>query len=573
MSIDVTPDLPRHGDDVAALDISHRELLDLSARFSRLFLKWLDACPEGGFTYPRLRVLEALHCQGPAKMKSLADALGLSARNMTAVADSLESEGLLRRVAHPTDRRATLLGADRRWPRRGRQVTGTAARRDQPPVRRAAAGNSNQPSWHSGDLGCRDGVGLQPPGRVLSVVPTALAAVRRSVLDLSVLNDGQTSADALQTTAALAKRADELGYTRFWVAEHHNMPSVACTSPAVLIAHLAALTSNIRVGSGGVMLPNHAPLVVAEQFAMLEGLHPGRIDVGIGRAPGTDQRTAAVLRRSYRPADRRRLPSRLPRPDGFARRSAHRRRGCGTTSGQHPRRRLFPQVFLLGSSGYSAQLAGHLGLPFAFAHHFDTGGTMQATELYRHTFQPSAVLDEPYMIVTANVLAADSKEDADWHSAPGRLTALGRRTGRFIRLPSPQDAAVHPDLEQANSLPSSRIVGEISTVVMRARRARRSHRRQRADGHVGCVRPVGAPAQHRAARRALDRPGTRPRALTRTAMLGAADAERSPALYGLGGDAVLSGPVARGEVGQVWRLTTSRRRVGGQGAVRATVGG
>jgi alkanesulfonate monooxygenase SsuD/methylene tetrahydromethanopterin reductase-like flavin-dependent oxidoreductase (luciferase family) len=104
-------------------------------------------------------------------------------------------------------------------------------------------------------------------------------------------------------------------------------------------------------------------------------------------------------------------------------------------------------------------------LPFAFAHHFDTGGTMQATELYHHTFQPSVVLDEPYMIVTANVLAADSKEDADWHSAPGRLTALGRRTGRFIRLPSPQDAAVHPDLEQANSLPSSRIVGEISTVI------------------------------------------------------------------------------------------------------------
>jgi luciferase family oxidoreductase group 1 len=122
-------------------------------------------------------------------------------------------------------------------------------------------------------------------------------------------------------------------------------------------------------------------------------------------------------------------------------------------------------VFLLGSSGYSAQLAGHLGLPFAFAHHFDTGGTMQATELYHHTFQPSSALDEPYMIVTANVLAADSKEDADWHAAPGRLTSLGRRTGRFIRLPSPHDAAVHPDLDEANRMPTSRIVGEISTVI------------------------------------------------------------------------------------------------------------
>ncbi len=295
-------------------------------------------------------------------------------------------------------------------------------------------------------------------------MPTALASVRRSVLDLSVLNDGQSSADALHTTTALAKRADELGYTRFWVAEHHNMPSVACTSPAVLIAHLAAVTSSIRVGSGGVMLPNHAPLVIAEQFAMLEGLHPGRIDLGIGRAPGTDQRTAAVLRGSSDPQG----------VDGFPNDFLDLMGLLGdprTTSGlwnqfrATPAATTSPEIFLLGSSGYSAQLAGHLGLPFAFAHHFDTGGTMQATELYHRAFQPSVVLDAPYVIVTANVLAADSKEDADWHSAPGRLTSLGRRTGRFIRLPSPQDAAVHPDLEEANRLPSSRIVGEVSVVI------------------------------------------------------------------------------------------------------------
>lgn len=291
-----------------------------------------------------------------------------------------------------------------------------------------------------------------------------LASVRRSVLDLSVLNDGQSSGEALQTTAALARRADDLGYTRFWVAEHHNMPSVACTSPAVLIAHLASVTSHIRVGSGGVMLPNHAPLVVAEQFAMLEALHPGRIDLGIGRAPGTDQRTAAVLRRTSGPLGEDDFPRDFLDLMGLLG-DPRTTTGLWEQFRATPAAASSPAIFLLGSSGYSAQLAGHLGLPFAFAHHFDTGGTMQATELYRHSFQPSVVLDEPYMIVTANVLAADSKEDADWHSAPGRLTSLGRRTGKFIRLPSPQDAAVHPDLEQANQLPSSRIVGEVSVVV------------------------------------------------------------------------------------------------------------
>ena len=288
--------------------------------------------------------------------------------------------------------------------------------------------------------------------------------VRRSILDLSILNEGQSSGDALRTTSVLAQRADDLGYTRFWVAEHHNMPSVACTAPGVLIAHLAAITTNIRIGSGGVMLPNHSPLVVAEQFAMLESLHPGRIDVGIGRAPGTDQRTAAVLRRSPDlfgedefPSDFLDLMGLLGQP-----RTAN---GLWTSFSATPAATSSPEVFLLGSSGYSAQLAGHLGLPFAFAHHFDTGGTMQATELYHQTFQPSAALDTPYMIVTANVLAADSKEDADWHAGPSRLAALGRRTGRFIRLPPPHDASVHPDHAEAEGLPSSRIVGEISVVL------------------------------------------------------------------------------------------------------------
>lgn len=285
-----------------------------------------------------------------------------------------------------------------------------------------------------------------------------------SVLDLSVLNDGQSSGEALQTTAALAQAADRLGYTRFWVAEHHNMPSVACTSPTVLMAHLAAITHSIRIGSGGVMLPNHAPLVVAEQFALLESLHPGRIDVGIGRAPGTDPRTAAALRRSPDllgadtfPRDFLDLMGLLGDP-----RTEH---GLWQQFRATPAATSAPAVFLLGSSDYSAQFAAQLGLPFGFAHHFDMGGTLHAAELYRTLFQPSHLLAEPYLIITANVLAADTREEADWHAAPGRLTALGRRTGRFIRLPSPQDASVHPDLPEANRLPTSRVVGAIETVV------------------------------------------------------------------------------------------------------------
>jgi luciferase family oxidoreductase group 1 len=287
---------------------------------------------------------------------------------------------------------------------------------------------------------------------------------RLSILDLSVVNDGQTSGEALATTAALARRADELGYARFWVAEHHNMSSVACTSPTVLMAHLAAVTSQIHVGSGGVMLPNHAPLVVAEQFALLEALYPGRIDVGIGRAPGSDQRTAAALRRSPDALGADDFPNDLVDLMGLLG-DPRATSGLWSDFTATPGASSYPGVFLLGSSGYSAQVAGHLGLPFAFAHHFDMGGTAQATDLYRERFRPSVALAEPYLIVTANVLAADTEADAEWHAAPGRLTALGRRTGKFIRLPSPQAAATHPDLAQANQLPSSRIVGDAEAVV------------------------------------------------------------------------------------------------------------
>ena len=291
--------------------------------------------------------------------------------------------------------------------------------------------------------------------------------LRRSVLDLSILNAGQTSAAALATTTALAKHADELGFERFWVAEHHNMPTVACTTPLVLIAHLAANTTRIRVGSGGVMLPNHAPLVVAEQFAMLEALYPGRIDVGIGRAPGTDHATAAALRRT-RDLAAENFPSDLIDLMGLLG-DPRTAEGMWQRFSATPAATTFPPIFLLGSSDYSARLAARLGLGFGFAHHFDLAGndlrtTINVAALYRDQFTPSPVLAEPHLIVTANVLAADTAEEAEFHAGPGRLTALGRRTGRFHPLPSPQTAAIALDIETARRLPTSRIVGDAATV-------------------------------------------------------------------------------------------------------------
>ncbi len=280
-------------------------------------------------------------------------------------------------------------------------------------------------------------------------------APHRSVLDLSLVSAGGTSGQALADTTELARHAERLGYLRFWVAEHHNMPTVASTAPAVLIAHLAASTNRIHVGSGGVMLPNHAPLVVAEQFAMLEALHPGRIDLGIGRAPGTDPATAAALRRSPDltaedfPADLLAVMALLgdERVEGWERFAAT------------PAATSHPSIVLLGSSDYSARLAAQLGLGFGFAHHFDIPGTLDAVALYRDHFRPSPELDQPYTIVTAGVLAADDADEAEHLAGPARLAILGIRTGRRITLLHPDEAAVHPDLPVARQLPSNRIVG------------------------------------------------------------------------------------------------------------------
>lgn len=273
-----------------------------------------------------------------------------------------------------------------------------------------------------------------------------------SVLDLAILGEGQSSAEALAASTAVAVHADALGYHRFWVAEHHGMPAVASTSPAVLLAHVAAVTERIRVGSGGVMLPNHPPLVVAEQFALLEALHPGRVDVGIGRAPGTDPRTAAALRRTPGGLGVEDFPVHVADLVALL---EHRHEHLIAT----PAPTSAPPVILLGSSGYSAQLAGMLGLPFAFAHHFGTGGTLEAVAAYRDRFRPSAGLDRPHVIVTAAVVAADTDAEADRQANPARLMLLGLRTGVSRPLHTPEDAAVHPHLEAARALPTTAIVG------------------------------------------------------------------------------------------------------------------
>ncbi len=285
-----------------------------------------------------------------------------------------------------------------------------------------------------------------------------------SVLDLAMVRHDATSSEALEESALVAEAADRLGYRRFWVAEHHNMPTVASTSPAVLLAHVGARTSRIRLGSGGVMLPNHAPLVVAEQFAMLEALYPGRIDLGIGRAPGTDRRTAVALRRNLDRGGEDRFPRDVVDLMGLLGDHRHEHAPVGELAAT-PVARTYPPVILLGSSGFSAQLAGLLGLPFAFAHHFELGGTNIAADLYRSSFRASPVLDEPYLIVTATVVVGPSPDKAEWLAAPSRLRRAGIRRGQLHPLLPPDEALAHPAFPQEGTLPASGIVGTPEVVV------------------------------------------------------------------------------------------------------------
>ena len=270
-----------------------------------------------------------------------------------------------------------------------------------------------------------------------------------SVLDLVPVRSDQRTGDAIAASLSLARVADELGYRRYWVAEHHNMPAVAATNPPVLIAMLASATSRIRVGSGGVMLPNHAPLVVAEQFALLEAAFPGRIDLGIGRAPGTDPLTRYVLRGgSAESADD--AVSKFPEyvddirtlmsTEGVEIQIGSRRQPLRAT----PSARTVAEMWLLGSSDYSARLAAQKGLPYVFAHHFSGEGTGVALDLYRSSYTPSPEFPEPRTFLTVNAVVAETDEEArapraSQHAgddlAPDRLAAAAAATGRGGRGP------------------------------------------------------------------------------------------------------------------------------------------
>ena len=255
-----------------------------------------------------------------------------------------------------------------------------------------------------------------------------------SVLDLVPVRSDQTTGDAIAAARRLAQVADEHGYQRYWVAEHHNMPAVAATNPPVLIAMLAAATSRIRVGSGGVMLPNHAPLVVAEQFALLEAAFPGRIDLGIGRAPGSDPVTSWALRHGAGGVDEdavSRFPTYVDNVVAMMSPAGVGLQLQGRTHALHatPRPSSVAPVWLLGSSDYSARLAAEKGLPYVFAHHFSGHGTAEALELYRSTFRASEALAAPRTFLTVNAVVAATEEEAQRLVLPNLHSMVALRTG------------------------------------------------------------------------------------------------------------------------------------------------
>jgi luciferase family oxidoreductase group 1 len=252
-----------------------------------------------------------------------------------------------------------------------------------------------------------------------------------SILDLSPIVEGASAADALNNTLQLARHAEPLGFHRFWIAEHHNMPGIASAATALVIAHVASGTHSIRVGSGGIMLPNHSPLVIAEQFGTLVSLYGDRIDLGLGRAPGTDPLTARALRRDL-----------LSSGDEFPRDVQELQRYFEDPAGQKtraiPGAGLRVPIWLLGSSMFGAQLAGMLGLPFSFAAHFAPDLLIPALSIYRERFQPSSQLDRPYAMPCINVIVADTDEEARWLLSSQQQSFTNLRRGVPGKLPPPR---------------------------------------------------------------------------------------------------------------------------------------
>jgi luciferase family oxidoreductase group 1 len=263
-----------------------------------------------------------------------------------------------------------------------------------------------------------------------SVATPAMPAIPFSVLDLSPIVEGSTAAQSFAHSRSLAQHAEALGFKRYWLAEHHGMAGIGSAATSVLIGHIAGATQSIRVGAGGIMLPNHSPLVIAEQFGTLEALYPGRIDLGLGRAPGSDQATARALRRNLAsdadefPQDVIELMDLMSDEPQQAIRAV-------------PGRGAKVPVWILGSSLFGAQLAAHLGLPFAFASHFAPQMMMEAIAIYRRTFRPSKALPKPYVMLGINVFAADADEEARWRASSMQQSFVSLRTGRPRQLPPP----------------------------------------------------------------------------------------------------------------------------------------
>jgi luciferase family oxidoreductase group 1 len=277
--------------------------------------------------------------------------------------------------------------------------------------------------------------------------------MRVSVLDQSMIVSGRSPAQSIRETVELARLCDDLGYHRFWLSEHHNSDSIAGSAPEVLLAALAMVTGRIRLGSGGIMLPHYSSLKVAEQFRVLEALAPGRIDLGLGRAPGSDGRTAFALNPNAADAANA-FPAQLRDVMAWV--------SGGTLPENHPFRTVAaqpagptsPEIWMLGSSSYGAQVAAYFGLPYCYAYFFTEGeGAMEALSLYRETYRPSAANPLPYSAIAVFALAAPTQEEAERHFAPREVWRAERERGRFLPLPSPQEAAAYPftDSERARS--------------------------------------------------------------------------------------------------------------------------
>ena len=281
-----------------------------------------------------------------------------------------------------------------------------------------------------------------------------------SVLDLCPIVEGGTAADAFRNTVDLAQHAERWGYQRFWLAEHHNMPGIASAATAVLIGQVGAATKTIRVGAGGIMLPNHAPLQIAEQFGTLESLFPGRVDLGLGRAPGTDHAAAYALRRTLNSN-----PDQFPQ-DVMELMDFFRAPQPGQAVRAVPGGGLSVPIWILGSSTFGAQVAAALGLPFAFASHFAPALLDEASAIYRARFTPSEHLKQPYLILGVNVVAADTDDEARFLASSGRQSFAALRAGRPIPLPPPSKEWERDPSEALGAAQPARVsfVGSAATV-------------------------------------------------------------------------------------------------------------